>query len=193
MTGTRTISCAAALLLGGCASTPDAVHQLAETTAANVGVLGTRLKQLSDESDRLYKRRVDNVARMRSANAESRARYDYDIALTQKAGAADDLALKKQIEDWKKQVDQIQQSADGAEKERRDALNAKEVKVETRAADLQKIAESLASLAKEESREDRARMLGRFAKEVRDGIKKDLDSGSDSANAAKGLLDSLRN
>jgi hypothetical protein len=192
MTTARTIACAVALLLSGCATTPDSVHQLAEVTASNVGVLGARLKQLADESDRIYKKRAENVARLRALNAQSRARYDYDIALTRKSMAVDDLALKKEIEDWKEQVDQILQSAAGAEQERRNALNAKEVKIETRATELLKIAESLSTLAKEENRSDRARMLALFAKEVRDDIKKDLDSGGESADAAKMLIDKVR-
>ena len=188
----RTIACAAAVLpLAGCA-TPDSVHQLAEVTAANVGVLGSRMKQLAEESDRLFKRRADNVAHMHGVSAQSRADYDYDLALTSKARDNKDLELKAEIEAWKLQVDEIYATATNAEQERRDELLAREVKIDTKSQELQKIAESLSTLAREETREERVRSLGKFAKEVRDEVKKELDSGTKSANAAKNLLDEAR-
>ena len=76
----------AAFLLSGCA-TPDSVHQLAEVTSANIGVLGTRLRQLAEESDRLYTRRAENVAHMHAVNEQSRARYLYDLASRPQEGA----------------------------------------------------------------------------------------------------------
>jgi hypothetical protein len=182
---------AAALLLAGCA-TPDSVQQLAEVTSANVGVLGTRLKQLAEESDRLYKRRADNVAYMHGVSAKSRAEYDYDLALTEKSGDDKDLELKSVLEAWKTRVDGIFAAAANAEQEHRDALIAKEVKIETKSQELQKIAESLSTLAREETREERVRALGKFAKQVRDDVKKELDNGTDSANGAKKLLDKAR-
>lgn len=185
------VSVGAVILLFGCA-TPDSVHQLAEVTSANVGVLGTRLNQLSEESDRLYARRAENVAHMHSVNEQSRARYLYDVALTEKSGDKKDLDLKKELEAWKAEVDNIFAAAVGAEQRRRDSLLAGEVKIDTKAKDLQKIAETLAVLAKEESREERIRALRKFASEVRDDVKKELDSGTASANAAKNLLDKVR-
>ncbi|MDP3512202.1 MAG: hypothetical protein Q8S20_05570 [Sulfuritalea sp.] len=179
------------ILLFGCA-TPDSVHQLAEVTSANVGVLGTRLNQLAEESDRLYAMRAENVAHMHAVNEQSRARYLYDVALTEKSGDKKDLELKKELEAWKAEVDNIFAAAVGAEQRRRDSLLAGEVRIDTKAKDLQKIAETLAVLAKEESREERIRALRKFASEVRDDVKKELDSGTASANAAKNLLDKVR-
>lgn len=182
---------AVTLLLSGCA-TPDAVHQLAEVTSANVGVLGARLKQLAEESNRLYTRRAENVAHMHAVNEQSRARYLYDLALTEKSGDKKDLDLKNELEVWKAEVDGIFAVAAGAEQERRNALLAGEVKIDTKAQALQKIAETLSTLVKEESREERVRALRNFAFEVRDDVKKELDSGTDSANSAKDLLDEAR-
>lgn len=184
-------SAGAVILLFGCA-TPDSVHQLAEVTSANVGVLGTRLNQLAEESDRLYAMRAENVAHMHAVNEQSRARYLYDVALTEKSGDKKDLELKKELEAWKAEVDNIFAAAVGAEQRRRDSLLAGEVRIDTKAKDLQKIAETLAVLAKEESREERIRALRKFASEVRDDVKKELDSGTASANAAKNLLDKVR-
>lgn len=180
-----------AILLFGCA-TPAPVHQLAEVTSANVGVLGARLKQLADESDRLYTRRVENVAHMHAVNEQSRARYLYDLALTEKSGDKKDLDLKKDLEAWKAEVDKLFAAAANAERQRRDALLADKAKIDTKAQALQKIAETLSTLAKEETREERIRALGKFASEVRDDVRKELDSGTSSANAAKALLDDIQ-
>lgn len=184
-------SAGAAILLFGCA-TPDSVHQLAEVTSSNVGVFGTRLNQLSEESDRLYRMRAENVARMHAVNEQSRARYLYDLALTEKSGDKRDLDLKKELEAWKVEVDKIFAAAVGAEQQRRDALLAGEVKIDTKARALENIAETLSVFAKEESRKERVRALRKFASEVRDDAKNELDSGTASANAAKSLLDEIR-
>ena len=66
------------------------------------------------------------------------------------------------------------------------------MKIDTKAQALQKIAEFLSTLAKEETRAERVRALGKFASEVSKDVKKELDSGSESANAAKKLLDEVR-
>ena len=181
---------AVALVLCACA-TPDSVHELAETTSANVGVLGTRLKQLADESNRLYANRTENVAHLHAVNARSRANYSYDLALTKKSGDQADLDLIKELEAWVQEVDQIFASAATAEKERRESLLAGQAKIDTKSQALQKIAETLSALAKEESRAERLRMLRKFASEVRDDVQKDLDSGTDSAKSAKQLLDKV--
>jgi hypothetical protein len=182
---------AGALLLCGCA-TPDTVHELAGVTSANVGVLSARLKQLADESSRLYANRTENVAHLHAVNARSRAAYSYDVALTKKSGDQADLDLIKELEAWVADVDQIFTSAANAEKDRRDALLASQVKIDIKAQALQKIAEILSALSKEESRAERLRALRNFASEVRDDVKKELNSGTDSAKAAKALLGKVR-
>ncbi len=182
----------AVLALSGCAGTPDSVHELAGVTSANVGVLGARLRQVADESNRLYARRVENVAQLHAENARARAEYAYDLALTKKAGDKDDLDLIGELESWVAEIDKIFADAAGAGKERREALLAGQVKIDTKTQTLQKIAESLSALAKEASRAERVAAFQKFASEVAKDVKKELDSGSDSANAAKKLLDEVR-
>ena len=182
---------AIALVLGACA-TPTAVHELAETTSASVGVLSARLQQLAEESNRLYAHRTDNVAHLHAVNARSRANYSYDLALTKKLGDQADLDLMKDLEAWVQQVDQIFGSAATAEKERRDSLLAGQAKLDTKSQALQKIAETLSLLGKEESRAEHVRMLRKFGSEVRDDVQKHLDDGTDSAKKATQLLDTAR-
>jgi ribosomal protein L17 len=181
----------ALLALSGCASTPNSVHELAGVTSANVGVLGARLKQVADESNRLYARRVENVAQLHADGARARAEYSYDLALTKKSGDKDDLDLIKELDSWVSEVDKIFAESASAEKERREALLSGQVKIDTKTQALQKVAESLSTLAKEETRAERMRALQKFASEVSKDVKKELDSGSDSAKAAKKLLDDL--
>lgn len=182
----------AVLALSGCASTPDSVHELAGVTSANVGVLGARLRQVTDESNRLYARRVENVAQLHADNARTRAEYSYDLALTKKSGDKDDLDLIEELEAWVAEVDKIFADSANAGKERREALLAGQVRIDTKTQALQKIAESLSALAREASRAERVKAFQKFASEVAKDVKKELDSGSDSANAAKKLLDEVR-
>lgn len=180
---------AASLLASGCATTPDAVHGLAETTSANVGVLGARLKQLAEESDRLYARRVANVAHLHGANERARVNYAYDVALTKKSGDKSDLDLIEELKAWVAEIDTILAASANAEQERAKTLLAGQQKIDTRSQALKKVADSLSALAKQESREERLKALRNFALAVRDEVKKELDSGEESAKSAKALVD----
>jgi ribosomal protein L17 len=181
------VACAA---LAGCA-TPQPVLDLADKTSANVGIVSTRLRQLSDESNRLYASRAENISRMQAANTTARANLAYDVALTQKSGEGDDLALMADLQAWVKSVDQIFVAAAEEEKKRRDALLAGQTTIDTKSQALQKVAETLAALARQESVADRVRLLQKFVTEVRDDLKKELDNGSESSKQAKALLDQL--
>jgi len=180
----------ACVALAGCA-TPAPVLDLAGKTSANVGVVSTRLRQLSDEDNRLYASRAENISRMQASNTTARANLAYDIALTTKSGDADDVALMADMRAWVQQIDQIFTAAAEAEKKRRDALLAGQTTIDTKSQALQKVAETLAALAREQSVADRVRLLRAFASEVRDDLQKSLDDGSESSKQAKALLDHI--
>ena len=175
----------------GCA-TPQPVLDLAGKTSANVGIVSTRLRQLSDESNRLYTRRADNISRMEASNTTYRANLAYDTALTKKVGDQGDIELVADLKAWVKEVDEIFTAAAEEEKKRRDALLAGQTTIDTKSQALQKVAETLAALAREESAADRVRLLQKFVVEVRDDLKKELDNGTESSAQAKALLDQLR-
>lgn len=180
-----------ALLCTAC-STPPPVLELADKTSANVGVVAARLRQLTDESDRLYGARIDNIARLHGSNATQRAAHAYDLALTRRAGQASDLEIMADLEKWSKDVDAIFASAVSAQTQWREALMVQQTRIDTRAAALQKVAEKLSGLAKEEASAARAKLLTQFARDVRDAAKKQLEDGSESAKHAKALLDEVR-
>jgi hypothetical protein len=192
MIGRRTFLIAAFVLLGGCASTPEPVLQLAEKSSANAGVVSARLRQLADASDALYASRAANISHLHAVNANQRASLEYDLALTRKVGQDADLALMKDVQAWTAEVDKLFADAAGAEKTRRDELAAAQTKIDAKSQALQKVAQILSTLAQKESASDRARSLAAFATEVRDDVKKQLDDGSASATAAKKLLDHLK-
>lgn len=183
---------AALAYLGGCASTPEPVLQLAEKSSANAGVVSARLRQLADASDALYANRVANISHLHAVNSSQRASLEYDLALTRKVGQEADLALMKELQAWTAEVDQLFADAAEAEKTRRAVLAAAQVKIDTRSQALQKVAQTLSSLAQKESASERAKLLAAFASEVRDDVKKQLEDGSASSAAAKELLDHLK-
>jgi hypothetical protein len=178
-------------MLAGCA-TPQPVLDLAEKTSANVAVVSTRLRQISDESERLYAMRADNIARLRATNATARANLAYDTALTRKVGEQADVEMVADLQTWVKEVDDIFAAAADVEKQSREALLGRRLAIDTKSQALQKVAETLAALANKETFDERVRLLANFAAEVRDDLKKNLDDGSASSAQAKALLDQIR-
>ena len=188
----RAFFAAACSLVGTGCATPPEIHDLAEKTAANVGIVSARMAQLSDESKRLYENRTDAVIRLKEANARIRADYLYDVALVKKTGEADDLDLVTQVADWGKEVDDIYAKAAEGIQQKREALTAARADIDAKTPALQKIAQTLSALAKQESTADRAKALRSFAVELRDDMKQQLDSGSQSAQDARALIDHVR-
>lgn len=192
----RVVSSALALgiviLTAGC-STPAPVLQLADRTAANAGVLATRLQQVAQESDRLYATRVDNIGALTGGVAAQRSAFDLDVLLTKRAGQQADLELLDEIRKRRAETDALTAAASGdAAHQRRKSLLDAQVKIDPRTAALQAVAEKLATLAQEASAEERARLFARFARAVRDDVQKELADGSKASNAAQALIDQLK-
>ena len=67
-----------------------------------------------------------------------------------------------------------------------------QTRIDAKSPQLQRVAETLSALAKEDSASDRVQFLRKFVLEVRDDTRKNLQDGSDSAEAAQKLLDKIR-
>jgi hypothetical protein len=187
-TGLVLLSAAA---LAACA-TGRAPEELAERTAANVGVVASHLKRLAQDSRNLADLRATNVATLHAANARRRAAYNYDIALTKQSGGQAELDLIPQIEAWGKEVDAIFKAADNAEQERKAAVLGTHTSIDTKSETLAQIAEALAALAKDESIADRARFLSAYAGQLRKEVDDRLAQSDKSATEAKQLLDDVK-
>jgi hypothetical protein len=181
--------CVAAL--SACA-TSQAPQQLAERTAANVGVIGSHLKRLAQDSGDLADLRATNVATLHAANAKRRAAYNYDLALTKKSGGQANLDLIPQLEAWGKEVDAVFKAADNAEKERKDAVLGTQTSLDTKSEALAPIAEALAALAKDDNVADRAQFLAGYAGQLRKEIDDRLAQSDKSATEAKHLLSDVK-
>jgi len=179
------------LVLSAC-STRQPVRDLAETTAANAGVVGAQLKRLAQESSELADLRATNIARLHAANAQLRANYNYDIALTKRSGGQSDLTLITLLEAWGKEVEDIFRAAENAEKERKAAILSTQTALDPKSESLTQVAQALATLAKEESSEDRARFLAGYARQLDAEIKTQLEQNNRSATEAKKLLGEVK-
>lgn len=177
--------------LPACASS-RAPQELAEATAANVGVIGSHLKRVAAESRALGEQRAANVGALHAANARRRAAYNYDVALTKRSGGGENLKLIEQIDAWGKEVDGIFKAADGAERQRKETALASQVALDTKAEALSQIAEALATLAKDESAGDQARFLVGYAGQVRKEVDAQLKQSDASAAAANKLLKGVK-
>lgn len=186
------VSIVAAVLLTACASQTNAVDELANKTDANVGLLSAQLRQMVRDNDELYDWRVANIAREARVTAQVRARFAGDLWLTKKVGDSSDLSLMEELEDWLRQADELATSVEDADKVRRAELAAAKQKIDAKTEPLGKVSSALSALAKRESAQERAKFMASFGKEVRDDVKKQLDDGAESSNAAKALLDHIK-
>ncbi len=185
-------ACALCLFFLSACSTPQPVRDLAERTAANVGVINRQLAALDQESRQLAELRAANISRLHAANTALRASYNYDTALAKKSGAQTGLDLIPKLEEWLKDVNEIFKAAYGAEKERKEAILATQTKLDTKSAALSEIAQTLATLAKKESVAQRASFLAGYAENLCKEIDTQLQQSNESATNAKKLLDTLK-
>lgn len=189
---TPLLAAAAMVLLTGCASRPSAVYELANKTDANVGLLAAQLHQIAQDAKALYDRRATHIAQQARESAQARVRLTTDLWLTRKVGDGGDLALMDELEDWLTQADKLAADAEVADRARREEIAAAKVKMDEKTEPLGKASSALSALAQRESARERAKLIAGFGKEVRDDVKKQLDDGSASSNAAKALLDQVK-
>jgi hypothetical protein len=178
-------------ILSGCAA-QRSVQLLAERTAANAGVISSHLQQLAEQSSALADRRASNIARLHAANAQRRAAYNYDITLTRRAGDQGNLALIPDLEAWSKQVEDIFKGVADAEKEHKAEVLATQTTLDSKVETLARIAQVLATLAKDDPASDRVRFLAAYAKELEREVKGQLEQDTQSAKAAKQLLSNIQ-
>jgi hypothetical protein len=179
------------LVLSACA-TEQPVRNLAERTAANAGVISAQLKRLNQESSEVAELRATNIATLHAANAQLRANYNYDMALTKRSGGQSNLNLINLLETWGKEIDEIFKVAENAEKERKAAILSTQRALDPKSESLAQVAQALATLAKEESSEDRARFLAGYARQLDAETKTQLELNNRSATEAKKLLGQVK-
>lgn len=173
-------------------STPQAVRDLAENTAANIGVLSAQVARVGQESRQLTQVRSANIAQLHAANARLRANFNYDLELTKKAGGASNLKLIDAIKQWGANVTAIFAAADNAKAQRKESILARHTKLDSKSQTLAKIASSLAGLAKEESAKDRVRFLVGFSKQLKNEVDRQFKQSNASTAAAMKLIDDLK-
>ena len=184
----------ALLLVGSCSAcaTYPPVQQLAEHTAANAGVISSHLRDLAEASRELADRRASNIARLHAANAQRRAAYKYDVTLTRKSGGEENLTLIDTIQAWGKEVQEIFSANETAEKDRKAEVLATQTSIDTKAQALARIAQELATLARDDSTASRVRFLGGYAKQLAAEVKGQSEQDKKSAKAANQLLNQVQ-
>jgi hypothetical protein len=174
-------------LLAACATPPE-VRELADKTAANVGTISAHLRRLDQNSREIAEFRADNIAQLHAANTELRAQYEYDVELTKEASGAGFLALIDKIKAWAEKVEAIfakGQNSDAALKAR---ILDTQMKLDAKSKALAEIAQSLATLAKEDKVSDRVRFLKGYAQDLKKELDTAIDADDKSADAAKKLI-----
>ena len=149
------------------------------------------MEQLASASKQITERRAANIAQLHLANTRLRAEYIYDIELTKKSGDQANLKLIDTISAWAEQVETIFATTDAAESQRREEMLEATQALSTKSKVLRSIAQSLASLAEEESFQDRAKFLTGFAKQLKTDVKTQLEQGRNAATEARNELDKL--
>ncbi len=180
------------VLMVGCATSSPEVRSLAEKTGANVGIIGAQLSGLEQNSREVAELRADNIARLHAANMRLRAQYEVDLELTKRAGGRANIALIDQIRAWGERAAAILAAADDSAVERKQQIMSTQTSLDTRKKALTEIAQGLAELAKEDNAGDRARFLKGFAKQLSTDFDKALEIDTESARAAKELVEKAR-
>lgn len=175
----------------GCAA-PIEVRQLSDKTAATVGTISVHLQRLAQNSRDIAELRAANISRLYAANSDLRARYEYDVELTRKAGSGETLSFIPQIEAWKNKVDEIFEKAKDAEVQRKKQILDGQAKLDIKSKALSEIAQALATMAQEDKLADRVRFLRGYAQDVKSELDKALEADDKSAKAAKELLESAK-
>ncbi len=183
------------VLLGGllvACSTPSGVRNLADKTAANVGIIRTHLQRLEQNSAEIATLRAHNISRLHAANTELRARYKYDVELTKKASGEGFLGLIRQIKEWGDKVKEIFAKAENAEAALKTQILATRTELDTKSKALAEISQALATLAKEDKLSDRVRFLKGYAKDLKKELDTALEADNKSAAAAKTLIEGAK-
>ena len=178
-------------LLAAC-TTPSAVRNLADKTAANVGTIGAHLQQLGQNSEEIATLRADNISRLHAVNTEIRTRFEYDVELTKKASGEGFQRLITQIKDWGNKVKEIFAKAKDAEAARKQAILVTQSKLGDKSKALAEVAQALAALAQEDKPADRLRFLKGYAKDLKKELDMALEADNESAKAAKKLLEDAK-
>ncbi len=184
----RAAAAVSLIALAACAAPSAEVRELAEKTAANVGTLSVQLDRLQQNSREVAELRADNIARLHEANARLRARYEIDVELTKKTGDGGNLNLIKNVTAWRDKINAIMAKADGARAKKKKEILDGQTTLDSKKKALTGIAQALAALAKEDKPGDRVRFLKGFAKELQGELDKALEADTESAQAAKALL-----
>lgn len=177
-------------LLTAC-STPSQVRDLAGKTAANIGIISVHLRRLAQNSQNVAGRRASNIARLQAANDDLRARYLYDVELVRMSGDGQNIKLIEKIANWSKKVDTIFEKAKGDNSEKKKQMLANQKKLDTKSKILSEIAQTLASMAKEDSFKERIDFLKEYGKELKDELDKALEADNENTKAAKDLLEKI--
>lgn len=178
-------------LLAAC-TTPSAVRNLADKTAANVGMISAHLRQLGQNGEEIATLRADNISRLHAINTEMQARYEYDVELTKMASGEGFQHLITQIKNWGNKVKEIFAKAKDTEATRKQAILATQTKLGDKSKALAEVAQALAALAQEDKPADRLRFLKGYAKDLKKELDTALEADNESAKAAKKLLDSAK-
>ena len=178
-------------LLAACATPPE-VRELADKTAANVGTISTHLRRLDQNSREIAEFRASNIAQLHAANTELRARYEYDVELTKKASGEGFVTLIEQVKGWSEKVQAIFAKGRNADATLKEQVLSTQTSLDTKSKALTEIAQSLATLAKEDTVSDRVRFLKGYAQDLKKELDAAIEADNKSAAAAKDLIEGAK-
>lgn len=173
--------------LGAC-STPPVVLDLSEKTAASTAVLQRSLAELSQNSRRITELRAANIARLHAANSAVRARNELDRELLKKTGDSSVPRHVKLLEQWSKKVEEIDSEAKVDQAAFVEQVLEARIDMQTRRAELSKVAKILAGLANEQPIKSRAKFFAGYVSEVADAVEKQREESEAAAKKAQERL-----
>jgi hypothetical protein len=178
--------------LAGCATPPE-VYELADKSSASAALFAQHLGALGAQSRQLAERRAMQIASMDAFNAEMRAEYERDLAISRKVG--DSAGIKTIMDDvggFRTELEKIEQAGRLSQDARRQEIMKAYVELAPNSKAVRDVSNTLSGLAQKESRAERAKFLAGFAQQVRTEAKGLLEKDDKTAEAANKLLDKLK-
>jgi hypothetical protein len=177
------------LVLGAGCATPGPVLQLAERTSGNVSLVNTQLELLAQESRRLAQVRAANIARLQTDVSEVRLRYDIDLEVMERTGAADRLTQARALRDFVQKLARLREDAARAAREREARVVARYQALAVPARQLNEVASELAILGKDEDMKARIEFLSGYAESVAAEVRARQKDKAQAADKARTEVD----
>lgn len=184
----KTLLIALFLLCGAANAAADAAVELANKTAANVAIVSSALAEHQKMFNAIATTRAENILSVLKIAAKGQQAAEREVAILKQTGGDDIVKMFDALCDLGERAAAISTQTDAANAAAMADITASYTPLAISTEKLDRAAKMLATLAKQQTDEDRAKNLLKFLKDTRDEAKALQEaSNTDKVNADKKL------